>query len=176
MRDNLPDLSEFSHILIVEPSFRDTGRALMKARAYWIENGWTPLAPCTHSGPCPLLEHSDRDWCHQRVHFKASDRFLKLESHLPMKNQTLTYSYLLLSRACQTPAWRGATRVIGDTLYEKGKVRQLICRGPEREFLSWLSRAGEPPRIPHGALIADLGEVDVKGNERRPRAKLIWDE
>lgn len=29
------------------------------------------------------------------------------------------------------------TRVTGDTLVEKGKNRQLICRSSAREFLSW---------------------------------------
>jgi len=174
MQENLPPLEDFSHLLIVEPSFKDTGRALMNWRARWIQGGFTPLAPCTHSLACPLLVHSERDWCHQRVHFAASPKFLELEAHLPMKNHTLTFSYLLLSQLVESPLWRGSVRVIGDTLHEKGKTRQLVCRGPEREFLSWLSRNGEAPMIPHGALIPEMGPTESKSNELRPRSALNW--
>lgn len=174
MQSALPNLENFAHILILEPSFKETGRALMKWRELWIQAGWTPLAPCTHSMACPLLTHSPQDWCHHRVHVEASPRFAELQSHLPMKNQTVTYSYLLLSRTLKSPAHRGETRVIGDTLHEKGKVRQLMCRGPEREFLAWLTRNGEPPMIPHGSIIPELGPTELKGNEARVQKDLEW--
>lgn len=174
MQEHLPPLEDFAHLLIVEPSFKDTGRALMQWRGRWIQGGFTPLAPCTHSLACPLLTHSERDWCHQRVHFTASARFQTLEEHLPMKNHTLTYSYLLLSQMIESPAFRGATRVIGDTLFEKGKTRQLVCRGPDREFFAWLSRDGEAPLIPHGSLVPELGQVELKSNEIRPKTQLTW--
>ncbi|MGE3681705.1 MAG: small ribosomal subunit Rsm22 family protein [Bdellovibrionales bacterium] len=160
------ELERFDHLLIVEPSTRDCGRQLMWWRQRWIQMGFEPLAPCTHAFACPLLTHSARDWCHDRVKFEAPLWWLELEEHLPMKNRTLTYSYLLLSRTSADSRWRGQTRVIGDTLNEKGKTRQLICRGSKREFLSWLHRQGEPPQIPHGALISNL-EGEMKGQEVR---------
>lgn len=173
MQNALPDLKRFEHILIVEPSTRDGARALMEWRSRFLEQGLKALAPCTHAEACPLLIHSPRDWCHMRVHFEAPDWWLDIERKLPMKNRTLTYSYLLLSRSAEHK-WTGATRVIGDTLAEKGKTRQMICRGPEREFLSWLHRDGDAPHIPHGALIASLGENEVKGSEIRVQRDLKW--
>lgn len=177
MQNNLPKLADFSHLLFVEPSFRDVGRTLMEWRKRLMDTAsYTPLAPCTHSNNCPLLVHSVRDWCHARIHFESSKSWQKLEALLPMKNRTLTYSYLLMSRDVKNPKFRGSTRVIGDTLHEKGKTRQLICRGPEREFLAWLKRDGEPPMIPHGALITDLGHCEVKSNEVRPFGTPKWEE
>jgi ribosomal protein RSM22 (predicted rRNA methylase) len=173
MQNVLPDLKKFEHILIVEPSTRDCGRALMEWRSRFLEQGLTALAPCTHQQACPLLVHSPRDWCHMRVHFDAPEWWRAIESHLPMKNRTLTYSYLLLSRS-EDQKWAGSTRVIGDTLHEKGKTRQMICRGPEREFLSWLHRDGDAPDIPHGALIRDLGPAEAKGHEIRAGRDLKW--
>ena len=108
-----------------------------------------------------------------RVHFDAPDWWLDIERKLPMKNRTLTYSYLLLSRSAEHK-WTGATRVIGDTLVEKGKTRQMICRGPEREFLSWLHRDGDAPHIPHGALLRTLGPGEIKGSEIRAGRDLKW--
>ncbi|HMN69777.1 MAG TPA: small ribosomal subunit Rsm22 family protein [Bdellovibrionales bacterium] len=170
------DVSAFDHLLILEPSTRERGRALMAKRAELLAAGYEALAPCTHAGDCPLLVHSPRDWCHQRIHFEAPEWWLEMESHLPMRNRTLTFSYLLLSRAVRDQKWRGATRVIGDTLAEKGKTRQMVCRGPEREFFTWLHKLGEPPHIPHGALVADLGVFEKKSDELRVSPAVSWAE
>lgn len=173
MQNTLPDLSKFDHVLILEPSTRECGRQLMAWREKLIQKGFHALAPCTHNLPCPLLHKTPRDWCHLRVAFEAPDWWLKIEDHLPMKNRTLTFSYLLMSKSTQHSEWAGATRVLGDTLKEKGKTRQLICRRDEREFLSWLHRHGEPPRIPSGALIKNLAG-ETKGQEIRINEPLEW--
>ena len=170
MKPNLTELSAFDHLLIVEPSTRDCGRALMAWRQRLIDAGYRALAPCTHDLACPLLTESPRDWCHHRVAFEPPGWWADLEADLPMKNRTLTYSYLLVSRVELTPGWRGAGRVIGDTLPERGKTRQMICRGPHREFLSWLHRDGEPPVVPRGALIDGLATTVPKGGELRVTA------
>ena len=167
MQSALPDLNAFDHWLILEPSTRERGRALMEWRTKFIASGFEPLAPCTHSLACPLLTQSPRDWCHQRIHFEGPDWWMEIEDRLPMKNRTLTFSYLLASRTVRDTDWRGAVRIIGDTLPEKGKTRQMICRGPEREFFSWLKKNGEPPVIPHGALVKDPGPFELKGGELR---------
>ncbi|MGE4133804.1 MAG: small ribosomal subunit Rsm22 family protein, partial [Bdellovibrionales bacterium] len=99
-----PPLKKFDHVLILEPSFQDTGRDLMKARQDWLEQGWTMLAPCPHQKPCPLLTHSPRDWCHHRIHIERPTCLEKLERHLPMENRSLTYSYLLMTRSASAAA------------------------------------------------------------------------
>lgn len=175
MQGKLPALDKFDHILIVEPSTRDSGRQLMEWRQRWLDDGFEALAPCTHRDACPLLTHSGRDWCHRRVAFSAPSWWMDLEARLPMKNRTLTYSYLLASRTVHDTRWRGSARVIGDTLLERGKTRQMVCRGSDREFLSWLSREGDPPLIPNGALIKDLGTLKKKSAELRVSRDLIWE-
>lgn len=180
-----PNLATFDHVLLVEPSTRDTARQLMEWRGRLLKQGFHILAPCTHSLECPLLAHSNRDWCHMRVGFEAPDWWLALEEDLPMKNRSLTYSYLLLSRTISDEKWRShfpatptPARVTGDTLEERGKTRQMVCRGSEREFVSWLHRDGEPPFIPHGALLRGVESCEVKGSELRVTASsaLKWEE
>ncbi|HVK60120.1 MAG TPA: small ribosomal subunit Rsm22 family protein, partial [Bdellovibrionales bacterium] len=130
-------------VIIIEPSTRDDGRRLQSWRSDLIEAGFRIWAPCTHEGACPLLIHSEKDWCHDRIHFDPPKWWDALEQNLPMKNRTITYSYLL-ARKSAPPAWlQGKGRLIGDMLEEKGKTRQAICRGDEREFLSWF-----PQRLP----------------------------
>lgn len=175
MRPRMVDLERFAHLLIVEPSTRERGRDLMSWRARLMDQGFYPLAPCTHSQSCPLLSESHRDWCHQRVHFSGPLWWHRIENLLPMRNRTLTYSYLLMSRTVQDTQWRGAARAIGDTRKENGKTRQMICRGPEREFLGWLHKAGPVPQIPHGALIRGVNQAEPRGGELRPRPdSLEW--
>lgn len=176
MQNALPNLGAFDHLLIVEPSFRETSRDLMRWRQRLIDDGFHPLAPCTHAQECPLLTLSQRDWCHMRIHFSAPAWFEQLENFLPMKNRTLTYSYLLMSRSITDSRFRGAARVIGDTLEERGKTRQMVCRGPKREFLSWLHKQGEAPAIPHGALVRGTETaIEKSGELRAAPGALNWE-
>lgn len=160
-------LADFKTIVIVEPSTRTHGRNLMRLRAELIQRGYSILAPCTHQGSCPLLIESKQDWCHDRIFFEAPPWFKILEEKLPMRNDSVTFSYLIATR--EQVAQPTGIRVIGDTLKEKGKTRQLICRGEHREFFSWLKRHGEAPFIPRGSVVHLAKEIEKKGIELRLR-------
>lgn len=162
----LPDWAyQAQNLILIEPSTQRDGRNLMEQRKQLIEKGFSIWAPCTHQLTCPLLEKSKNDWCHDRLHLKMPDWYLEIEKHLPMKNATLTHSYLLASK---TPApANNQWRLVGDRVDEKGKTRQLVCRGPEREFLAWLHRDGEPPDHPRGILLSPLEKFEIKSNEIR---------
>jgi len=128
-------------------------------------------APCTHEGPCPLLHQSKHDWCHDRIHFEAPEWFKKMEAHLPMKNRTLTMSYLLMRKTA--PKKIGQARVVGDLLREKGKNRQMICRGPEREFLTWMHKLKIEQEIPRGELINIHQDFEKISNEIRLKKPIV---
>lgn len=134
----------FEAIAILEPSTSSDGRRLQRLRSVLLENQYHIWAPCTHSDKCPLLEESDRDWCHDRFPPFLPSWWKNLEAGLPMKNQSITVSYLL-ARKKPLPSETKFVRVTGDPLHEKTKMRQLICRGPHREFISWFpSRFAKP--------------------------------
>jgi ribosomal protein RSM22 (predicted rRNA methylase) len=177
--EGLPAWAEASEaILLIEPSTRDDGRRLLELRKRLLAEGFTAVGPCTHQKPCPLLESSQRDWCHHRILWETTPDWQRLESVLPIKNRTLTYSYLLLRRnPPASPASESAktpetapdlARVVGDPLREKGKSRQLICRGPEREFLSWFpARIKSEPELDRGDLIRFRTPLETKAQELR---------
>lgn len=167
-----PGFESFEALMIVEPSTQDDGRHLLERRRELLAKGFHAWAPCPHQGPCPLLEQSPRDWCHDRVFFQAPSWFAPIEAHLPMKNQTLTFSYLLLRKTPPPSLEANVGRLIGDTLREKGKDRQMICRGPKREFLAWMHRDwttqdGEAPELPRGSLVEIPASTIEKSNELR---------
>lgn len=167
-----PWLFDFEAVMIVEPSTRQDGRKLLELREQLKSNGFYIWAPCTHQDQCPLLKNSQTDWCHDRIHFQAPDWLLKMEAQLPFKNQTLTMSYLL-ARKSPPPTTVGLARTTGDRQDEKGKSRQMVCRGDEREFLSWLHKEGEPQNIPRGALIEYPEIFEKKSNEIRVKSPIV---
>jgi ribosomal protein RSM22 (predicted rRNA methylase) len=132
-------------LIILEPATRDDGRKLLALRQSLIEQGFYIWAPCPHQHECPLLKNSKSDWCHDRIHLEMPDWFLEIENNLPIKNKTLTFSYLLASK--QKPPIKDEWRLTGDQLEEKGKTKQMICRSDEREFLTWLHRFGNPTEM-----------------------------
>lgn len=165
----LSDLPDWAYqceaLMLVEPATQQDGRKLLQLRQKLIDSGFHIWAPCTHEGPCPLLTQSKTDWCHDRIHFTAPQWFLNMEAHLPMKNRTLTASYILARKTA--PAKLEAARTVGDRLREKGKDRQMICRGPEREFLAWMHKTGIQQEIPRGVLIELPEELQKVSNELR---------
>ncbi|UXR64791.1 small ribosomal subunit Rsm22 family protein [Bdellovibrio bacteriovorus] len=170
----LSDLPEWAYqceaLMLVEPSTQQDGRKLLQLRQKLLEKGYHVWAPCTHEGPCPLLTQSKTDWCHDRVHFKAPQWFLNLEAELPMKNRTLTMSYLLMRKTPPAPVT--AARVVGDRLKEKGKDRQMICRGSDREFLAWMHKNKLEQEIPRGVLIELPPGLQKVSNELRVTEEL----
>jgi hypothetical protein len=161
----LPDWSFDSEaLLIIEPSTQKDGRKLLELRQLLIEKSYSIWAPCPHQLACPLLTESKTDWCHDRVHIEKPQWFEDIEKYLPMKNNTLTFSYIAArKKPPPTSTW---SRLVGDQLKEKGKSRQLICRGPHREFLSWMHRDGEVPEFHRGDRII-LENFEKKSNELR---------
>lgn len=148
-----PWMLQAQALMIVEPSTQQDGRSLMQTRQKLIEAGFSIWAPCTHQEVCPLLAQSKTDWCHDRVHLQQPSWMQEVETHLPMKNRTITWSYLLAKKALPPKSLSQGLRTVGDPLVQKGKTRQLICRGSDREFLAWMDRHGEAQQIPRGVLM-----------------------
>lgn len=168
----LPLLEKFNYLMILEPSTQDDGRKLMNLRAQLIERGFHIVAPCTHQMTCPLLESSKKDWCHDRIHFQKPDWFQKIENQLPIKNDTLTFSYLLAHKKnlkkneINTGNLRNA-RITGDLLNEKGKSRQLVCMNNERLFLTWMHKTTSVQDIGRGSLVELPEKTSLTANEIR---------
>lgn len=162
-----PEALRAEALILLEPSTSEDARKLMARRSELLKSGYHLWAPCTHHEACPLLTHSARDWCHDRVAFERPAWMLEIESHLPFRNQTLTW-FALFARRRAPPRWPDrSARLVGDRLREKGKDRQLVCRSSEREFLAWMHRDGEAPEWPRGALVEIPENTTKVSNELR---------
>lgn len=173
-------------IAILEPSTSQDARRLQALREPLIELGYSLWAPCTHQAACPLLQNSDSDWCHDRTVPRLPSWWQELEAKLPMKNKTVTFSYLLARRK-RPEVSRQRVRVIGDRLEEKTKVRQMICRAPQlavdgespgeagREFISWFpSRLGSDIELKRGDVFTSNPRLwsDPRGEASRREFRL----
>lgn len=169
----LPAVAESAEaLMLIEPSTQEDGRLLLALRDRLREKGFHLWAPCTHQQNCPLLTQSKRDWCHDRIHLELPEPMRAIESHLPFKNRTLTFSYLLARRTPAPILLAGAGRLVGDLLEEKGKSRQMLCRGEEREFLAWLHRDGPPQEMARGEVVVVPANTEKVAQELRPRSPL----
>ncbi|MES3037116.1 MAG: small ribosomal subunit Rsm22 family protein [Bdellovibrionota bacterium] len=159
---------ECEAIMIIEPSTSVQARRLMEMRKLLLANGFHLWAPCTHHQECPLLKNSKTDWCHDAVMTERPQWFLEIENYLPMKNERITFSYLLARKT--PPKTRARGRIVGDLLKEKGKRRQMYCESEDRIFLSWLDRHYSPKApvgYERGDLIAELPPHEKVSNEYR---------
>ncbi len=169
----LPDgFFDFDSIIILEPSTQDDGRKLSELRQQLIDRGYYIWAPCTHQQACPLLTQSKTDWCHDRFHVTAPKWFWDTEQHLPFKNRTITTSYILAKKTPPPAFIKDKARTVGDSLEEKGKTRQLVCRSSEREFLAWMHKEKNQQTIPRGELITIPADAEKKSNELRVKTKI----
>lgn len=166
---------QYEALMILEPATSEDGRQLLVLREKLIKEGYSIWAPCTHQSACPLFTHSKRDWCHDRVKVEAPDWFWDLENKLPIKNNTVTTAYILARRKKPTTLEKTQVRLVGDQLEEKGKTRQLLCRGEQREFLTWMHKdwsvkKGEIPELFRGdffELPASEAKSELISNEIR---------
>lgn len=159
--------NQYEALVILEPSTQQDGRKLLELRQKLIEAGYFIWAPCTHQLSCPLLLNSKHDWCHDRVKVEAPDWFRELEALLPMKNKTVTTSYLLARKTPPPESLKNLARLTGDSLEEKGKTRQLVCRGENREFLTWMHKKISPQTLQRGDLVKLPENLEQKSNELR---------
>jgi hypothetical protein len=158
---------KYKALLIIEPSTSQDSRHLLAIREKLIAQGFSIWAPCTHQKNCPLLHESKKDWCHDRIHLKMPDWYLKVEQLLPFKNRTITFSYLLARKDKKPNHQANDARLIGDLLPEKGKTRIMVCRQDKREFLSWLTKDKIELELYRGDLLKLDFPFEEKSNELR---------
>ncbi len=112
--------SNISLIAIIEPGTPAGYQTILKARAFFLENGGHILAPCPHAKPCPLKEGN---WCHfsTRLERTKLHRFLK-EGSRGFEDEK--FSYLIVSRHLRE---QGHDRILRHPFKGSGFVKLNLC-------------------------------------------------
>lgn len=167
---------ELEALMILEPSTQEDSRNLLKLRQQLIENGYSIWAPCTHQNECPLLKNSKTDWCHDRIAWEIPSWFKEIEAYLPIRNNTLTTSYILARKTAPKVDMTQLARLTGDSMQEKGKNRQMICQSDVREFVVWMHKnfkKTDCPQWPRGELMMKPQNFKQVSNEVRLEEDLV---
>ena len=101
--------AENGSIFVMEPGNPQGGAFIAALRASLLEKGHFPLAPCTHAGPCPLLQDTGPagkgKWCHFahktkiETKTKAAPLVLhKLSAAAGIPKERAVFSFLLTNR------------------------------------------------------------------------------
>ncbi len=142
-------------VVWVESGTHATSRLLSEARASLLPSGFEPVAPCPHSGPCPMLAPKNaRHWCH---HFAQPPpaafqdaRWEQFRRELGIDLRSLPYSFVVLQRPAQTPAQRPEEtpfrhRLIGKPREFKGHDKVLTCQ--EEGLTEWMLQKRDAPEL-----------------------------
>ena len=171
---------QFPFLVIIEPSTQSEGRRLSETRQLLIENDYQIMAPCTHQKRCPLITHSQRDWCHDRILFKKPIWMAQYEKNLPFRNDSLTFSYLIaFKKSLLKPEWTRSDsilkgRLTGDNLTEKGKDKQLVCFDDQRVFLTWMHKTKIEQILPRGGMVEIPDDRELVSNELRIKKEIRY--
>ncbi|HOE82161.1 MAG: small ribosomal subunit Rsm22 family protein [Myxococcota bacterium] len=113
-------------LLLIEPGTRWGGRAISKLREMLIEQGFVPLAPCTHSNECPMPGDSRSQWCHFNFDVKGAPKWLvSLTARAKMPKEDLSLSLFLATKGdVFTP---DGVRVISQKFFVPAGLGQYGC-------------------------------------------------
>lgn len=114
-------------VLLAEPGSPEGYRRIIRARDQLVAAGLVVLAPCPHSGPCPMEPVAD--WCHfaARVGRSALHRRVK-GGELPYEDEKYSYVAAVRPTAAGEPA---AARIVRRPQQRKGQVLLDLCTREE---------------------------------------------
>jgi ribosomal protein RSM22 (predicted rRNA methylase) len=118
------------HLVLLEPGQPKPTRALMELRnslfADFAEA--SPVFPCTHRAPCPMLTESVSDWCHTELGWERPYLVAQLDEALGFNKRRLKFSALVL-RNGGSPASHDEFRIVGPSQRNPRGVVLPVC-GP----------------------------------------------
>jgi ribosomal protein RSM22 (predicted rRNA methylase) len=109
-------------LVIVEPGTVDGFRRILSCRDTLIASGATIVAPCSHQGPCPLVDTAR--WCHFAARLARSrDHMIVKDAHVPFEDEK--FSYLVAGKGFADMARGG--RVLATPKVSKAGVGLTLC-------------------------------------------------
>jgi hypothetical protein len=86
-------LTPTGQLLVVEPGIRPSAHLIAALRQGFLNHALLPLAPCPHTGPCPMSGRGYTAWCHFNFDAAPAPRWLRDLSEaarLPKENVSLS--------------------------------------------------------------------------------------
>ena len=167
--------------LFVEPGTRLGGTLTAKLRETALEEGLTPVAPCPHLGPCPLLETRERRWCHASQLAVAPAWLADLARYAKLPKDSLSLSFMQLRP--ESEAAPIAKTALFPAMDPNGVVARILSEafpvpgmGHARyacteDGFAIIPAAGD---IPSGALVACRRPASPRKDAKTGAVELLW--
>ncbi|MFG3256182.1 small ribosomal subunit Rsm22 family protein [Streptomyces sp. NPDC048172] len=129
-------------VVLVEPGTPDGYLRIREARDALIGAGLRVLAPCPHSGTCPIVV--GEDWCHFAVRVARSSLHRRVKGgELGHEDEKFSYVAAVRDGVTGTPA---DARVVRRPQTRKGQVLLDLCDGAGLERTTVTKRHGDAYR------------------------------
>jgi ribosomal protein RSM22 (predicted rRNA methylase) len=147
-------LSREGRLLLVEPGTRLGGNLLSRLRGILMEEGLSPLSPCTHGSSCPMLAPRWRSWCHFVFPAEnAPDWLAKLTKLAGLDKDRASLSFMHM--AAQPPAYDASqSRVVSHRFPLPTGQGAYACASEGLRLLTFL-------KPPQGLVSGALLEADM---------------
>ncbi len=172
--------------LFIEPGTRLGGGLTAGLREAALSYGLLPLAPCTHTEPCPLLRRRDRGWCHAVQNAGGPGWLARLAAEARLPKDSLSLSFMLLrSEHYENMSAEGDTqglkdhvkategasvaRIISDAFFVPGlgHARYACCE-------KGLAILGNAADIPFGAEVLCRSTIKEKRDTKSGALIMEW--
>ncbi len=112
-------LTPTGQLLVVEPGIRPSAHLIAALRRGLMHRGLNPLAPCPHTGPCPMSGRGYTTWCHFNFDATAAPNWLKKlsdEARLAKDNVSLSFLHFSAKgRRLETVEGKSLVRAVSGT-------------------------------------------------------------
>ncbi|GAB6125117.1 small ribosomal subunit Rsm22 family protein [Humidesulfovibrio idahonensis] len=91
-------LTPTGSLCVVEPGIRPSAHLMSALRRGFLHHGLNPIAPCPHTGPCPMSGRGFTAWCHFNFDAEAAPNWLKaLSDEAKLAKDNVSLSFLSFS-------------------------------------------------------------------------------
>lgn len=115
-------------VVVIEPGTPDGYERVRTARRQLTDAGLRILAPCPHSGRCPI--EPGTDWCHFSARIGRSSLHRRVKGgSLPYEDEK--YAYVAAAGPALAPAAAAPSRIVRRPQLRKGQVLLDLCEAGE---------------------------------------------
>jgi len=163
LRNFVDSLESSGILLILEPALQTLTRQAMHHRDWLLKNfsGLRPIFPCTRGDDCPMLKHSQHDWCHGELAWERPRLIRQFDELLGFNKHRIKYSAFIFQKEGQMlPGYR----VVGVTRKNKTGSSTWLC-GPDFYEMVTLPRKNRNEGNSDFQKSSLLDRIEVGGQE-----------
>lgn len=148
-------LTDDGYLLIVDSSWPDANKRLLKLRDSFVEKDYSIIAPCVYKGACPALLAGEP--CFAQREFKKPFLMREIQRACDINLSSLKMSYLIVSKKELSLPKEPLYRVVSPSLQTRFGKRYYLCGTDGYKALG--SRLSEHPKTSRAFEFLQRGDL-----------------